>query len=29
VRISDEDGHLTLIENHLEGVHEWLLVRLP
>jgi pimeloyl-ACP methyl ester carboxylesterase len=28
-RLLDEDGHLTLIENHLEGVHEWLLERLP
>jgi pimeloyl-ACP methyl ester carboxylesterase len=27
-RLSDNDGHLTLIENHLEGVHEWLLDRL-
>ncbi len=27
-RLLDEDGHLTLIENHLEGVHEWLLERL-
>ncbi|HUA46499.1 MAG TPA: alpha/beta hydrolase [Solirubrobacteraceae bacterium] len=24
-RLSADDGHLTLIENHLEGVHEWLL----
>lgn len=28
-RLLDEDGHLTLIENHLEGVHDWLLERLP
>ena len=28
-RLLHEDGHLTLIENHLEGVHEWLLERLP
>jgi pimeloyl-ACP methyl ester carboxylesterase len=27
-RLSDSDGHLTLIDNHLEGVHEWLLDRL-
>jgi len=27
-RLSDNDGHLTLIENHLKGVHEWLLDRL-
>jgi pimeloyl-ACP methyl ester carboxylesterase len=27
-RLLEEDGHLTLIENHLEGVHEWLLERL-
>jgi pimeloyl-ACP methyl ester carboxylesterase len=27
-RLSDNDGHLTLIENHLEGVHNWLLDRL-
>ena len=27
-RLLDEDGHLTLIENHLEGVHQWLLERL-
>jgi pimeloyl-ACP methyl ester carboxylesterase len=27
-RLLDEDGHLTLIENHLEDVHEWLLERL-
>jgi pimeloyl-ACP methyl ester carboxylesterase len=27
-RLSDNDGHLTLIENHLEGVHKWLLDRL-
>jgi pimeloyl-ACP methyl ester carboxylesterase len=27
-RLSDNDGHLTLLENHLEGVHEWLLDRL-
>jgi pimeloyl-ACP methyl ester carboxylesterase len=27
-RLLDHDGHLTLIENHLEGVHEWLLARL-
>ena len=27
-RLLHEDGHLTLIENHLEGVHEWLLERL-
>jgi pimeloyl-ACP methyl ester carboxylesterase len=27
-RVSDEDGHLTLIEHQLEGVHEWLLERL-
>jgi pimeloyl-ACP methyl ester carboxylesterase len=27
-RLLDEDGHLTLVENHLEGVHEWLLERL-
>jgi len=24
-RLLDEDGHLTLIENHLESVHDWLL----
>jgi pimeloyl-ACP methyl ester carboxylesterase len=27
-RLLDRDGHLTLLENHLEGVHEWLLQRL-
>lgn len=27
-RLSDNDGHLTLTENHLKGVHEWLLDRL-
>jgi pimeloyl-ACP methyl ester carboxylesterase len=27
-RLSDDDGHLTLVENHLEAVHEWLLERL-
>jgi pimeloyl-ACP methyl ester carboxylesterase len=27
-RLFDNDGHLTLIEHHLEGVHEWLLARL-
>jgi pimeloyl-ACP methyl ester carboxylesterase len=27
-RLLDGDGHLTLIERHLEGVHEWLLERL-
>lgn len=27
-RLSDNDGHLTLIEHHLERVHEWLLERL-
>jgi pimeloyl-ACP methyl ester carboxylesterase len=27
-RLSDDDGHLTLIERHLEEVHEWLLARL-
>jgi pimeloyl-ACP methyl ester carboxylesterase len=26
-RLFDNDGHLTLIEHHLEGVHEWLLSR--
>jgi pimeloyl-ACP methyl ester carboxylesterase len=26
-RLLDDDGHLTLIENHLEGVHDWLLER--
>src|SRR5581483_8701730 len=27
-RLTEDDGHLTLIENHLEGVHEWLLEHL-
>lgn len=27
-RLLDEDGHLTLTENHLEDVHKWLLERL-
>ncbi len=27
-RLLDDDGHLTLIENHLAAVHEWLLERL-
>ena len=27
-RLLDHDGHLTLIDNHLEEVHEWLLGRL-
>jgi len=27
-RLFDDDGHLTLLERHLEGVHEWLLERL-
>jgi pimeloyl-ACP methyl ester carboxylesterase len=27
-RLLDGDGHLTLIENHLAGVHEWLLERI-
>lgn len=27
-RLLDEDGHLTLLETHLAGVHEWLLERL-
>lgn len=27
-RLLDDDGHLTLVENHLEGVHKWLLERL-
>lgn len=27
-RLSDDDGHLTLIERHLDEVHEWLLARL-
>jgi pimeloyl-ACP methyl ester carboxylesterase len=27
-RLLDNDGHLTLVKNHLESVHEWLLERL-
>jgi pimeloyl-ACP methyl ester carboxylesterase len=27
-RLLDDDGHLTLTENHLESVHQWLLERL-
>jgi len=27
-RLLDDDGHLTLVDNHLEEVHEWLLERL-
>jgi pimeloyl-ACP methyl ester carboxylesterase len=27
-RLLDDDGHLTLVDNHLEKVHEWLLERL-
>ncbi len=27
-QLLDQDGHLTLLENHLESVHEWLLERL-
>ncbi|MFZ0041900.1 MAG: alpha/beta fold hydrolase [Solirubrobacteraceae bacterium] len=27
-QLSDVDGHLSLTENHLDGVHEWLLQRL-
>jgi pimeloyl-ACP methyl ester carboxylesterase len=27
-RLADDDGHLTLIEHHLEDVHKWLLERL-
>jgi pimeloyl-ACP methyl ester carboxylesterase len=27
-RLSDNDGHLTLLEHHLESIHEWLLERL-
>lgn len=27
-RLSDNDGHLTLVEHHLESIHDWLLERL-
>jgi len=27
-RLSDDDGHLTLIANHLDAIHDWLLERL-
>ena len=27
--LTDDDGHLTLIERHLERIHAWLLERLP
>ena len=27
-RLLPEDGHLTLTDNHLEGLHQWLLERL-